>query len=200
MKYTKIFHELSIIIVGLIFLISCTKNADDKAQTLAIGDSKEGGKVAYILQVGDPDYDAATPHGLIVATEDQSKFIAWAKITSNLSAVNPITGAIGFKLGTGLYNTNKIVASLGAPTASYAAGLARTYTGGGYSDWYLPSKDELNKLYLNRKAIGGFADEYYWSSTESGRDDATAQNLTNGSQFVNPRKNYKYYVRAVRAF
>ena len=53
---------------------------------------------------------------------------------------------------------------------TYAAGLARAYNGGVYTDWYLPSKDELNKLYLNKVVIGGFAggfpDGFYWSSSE----------------------------------
>ncbi len=52
----------------------------------------------------------------------------------------------------------------------------------GYSDWYLPSKEELNVLYINRDRIGGFSDGWYWSSTESGRNEAWAQNLADGRQ------------------
>jgi hypothetical protein len=77
--------------------------------------------------------------------------------------------------------------------------LARAYAGGGYTDWYLPSKDELNKLYLNRIAIGGFADIYYWSSTEVVSHSAWYQNFYDGSQGTN-YKNYTYAVRAIRAF
>jgi hypothetical protein len=84
---------------------------------------------------------------------------------------------------------------------SYAAGLARAYAGGGYTDWYLPSKDELNKLYLNRVAIGGFAANNYWSSTEFGNDRAWRQNFSSGSGYQSDYlKNFTFYVRAIRAF
>jgi hypothetical protein len=70
---------------------------------------------------------------------------------------------------------------------------------GGYSDWYLPSKDELNKLYINRVAIGGFANNAYWSSTENDSLDAWKQSFPNGIQNYG-LKSINLYVRAVRAF
>ena len=98
-------------------------------------------------------------------------------------------------------NTNAIIASQGATAASYAAGLARAYNGGGYSDWYLPSRDELDKLYLNRDAIGGFdttADPWYWSSSEYDASNAWSQLFDDGYQ-GNLSKFPTYRVRAVRA-
>ncbi|MBK6346529.1 MAG: DUF1566 domain-containing protein [Bacteroidales bacterium] len=83
------------------------------------------------------------------------------------------------------------------------AGIAARICGdlvlNGYSDWYLPSKDELNMLYINRIAIGGFAGTYYWSSTEYDNDTAWIQFFGNGFQ-VNGGKNFTAYVCAVRAF
>jgi hypothetical protein len=71
----------------------------------------------------------------------------------------------------------------------------------GYSDWRLPSKEELNALYVNLKQIrvGGFANYYYWSSTEDDNTSAWKQDFSNGEQNGN-NKNNKFNVRAVRAF
>jgi hypothetical protein len=109
------------------------------------------------------------------------------------------TGAIGSAIGTGFANTNTIITRQGATETSYAAGLARAYTGGEYTDWFLPSKDELYKLYLNRVLIGGFANFAYWSSSEFNNSDAGVQYFSNGYQ-GSDFKGYPYYVRAVRAF
>ena len=64
--------------------------------------------------------------------------------------------------------------------------------------WRLPTKDELNFLYENKEKIGGFANLYYWSSTEYGNFNAWAQSFYFGNQNLYG-KNYGNYVRAVRA-
>jgi hypothetical protein len=106
-----------------------------------------------------------------------------------------------------LSNTNAIIASQGDGNyaakicADYSVTIATDYDGDVvYDDWYLPSKDELNKLYINRTAIGGFAYHIYWSSTENGTSNAWNQNFYDGGQ-VSANKNVTaYYVRAIRAF
>lgn len=64
--------------------------------------------------------------------------------------------------------------------------------------WRLPTKNELNMLYKNRKEIGGFAYNYYWSSTEVDNLDAWFQDFDDGVQYFN-YKFTTFYVRAVRA-
>jgi hypothetical protein len=166
-----------------------------------IGDAYQGGKVAYILQSGDPGYVAGEVHGLIAATSDQSTGIIW-----NNDGTKATRGATGEVIGTGLANTNAIINKQGEPATSYAAGLARAYTGGGYTDWYLPSKEELNKLYINRVAIGGFAlvsQSWYWNSTEYNLSSFTfgwCQDFYDGRQDAMNDVTWAVYVRAVRSF
>jgi len=68
----------------------------------------------------------------------------------------------------------------------------------------LPSKDELNKLYINRTLIGGFTSNWYWSSSEKNANYAEALNFATGN--FDGIGGYKgpggtpYYVRAIRSF
>jgi hypothetical protein len=160
---------------------------------LAIGNAYQGGKVAYIFHLGDPGYVAGQTHGLIAARADQSTGIRW------YNGAYTATGATATALGTGFSNTDMIIGKQGTPATSYAAGVARAYHGGGYTDWYLPSKDELNKLYLRQAAIGGFGPHYYWSSSEYDANTAWYQAFDISSQW-SVMKSSPSWVRAVRAF
>lgn len=63
--------------------------------------------------------------------------------------------------------------------------------------WRLPTKNELNLMYQNRKAIGGFISYIYWSSTKLSAGDVWQQNFDTGYQY-SYGKDYSYRVRAVR--
>ena len=157
------------------------------APLLVVGQSYGGGIVAYI--------DGTGVHGLIAATADQSTGMAWSNIRTTL------VGTTETAIGTGQANTTAIVGqTVGVVTCtSGAAYLCYHLEEGGYSDWYLPSKDELNKLYLNKVTIGGFANAAYWSSSETSATNAWNQNFNNGNQ-NNNNKNNSRRVRAVRDF
>ncbi len=65
--------------------------------------------------------------------------------------------------------------------------------------WRVPNRDELNTLYQNMDKIGGFADDYYWSSTEYDLTSAWNRDFEYGYQDLDG-KDATYYVRAIRAF
>jgi hypothetical protein len=160
----------------------------------AIGQPYQGGILAYILQLADPGYDANVPHGRIAAPSDQSAGIQW------YNGTNVMTNATGTAIGTGNSNTNTIVTVQGA--GSYAAQLCYDLVLNGYSDWYLPSFDELTRLYVNMNTIGGFVNGGdYWSSTEISptTDKAWSIWFNLGDQFQS-QKSSSYRVRAIRGF
>ncbi len=123
--------------------------------------------------------------------------------------IGTLVGATGTDIGTGQTNTNTIVATQGQ--GNYAAKLCFDMVYNGYSDWFLPSKDELNEMYQRRFTIyqsiqryGGtvFSNTHYWTSTEGNSAAAAwAQYLPAGGQHGNYGKgNPNNRVRAVRAF
>ena len=113
-------------------------------------------------------------------------------------------------IGDGQAATEAIVAHMeGESITGTAAQLCDALSYGGYDDWFLPSKDELAAIWANlvndgtglNNGVGGFANEYYWSSSEhfSYADAAWGQGFYNGYQ-AGSGKIDDLRVRAVRAF
>lgn len=117
-----------------------------------------------------------------------------------------LIGATAQNSYDGFGNTNAIITQTTVPAdVTYAAGIARLFGGGGFTDWYLPAILELNMCYnsaaIVNKILGslnGFILASYWSSTEYSSTNAYIKNFLSGVVSVTAVKNNTWYVRAVR--
>lgn len=180
-----------VMITGVVF-ISCAGLSTTQAKTYKIGDKgPAGGWIFY-----DKGSYSDGWRYLEVAPDDQGG-ADWGCSDKSIS------GAQGKAIGTGKSNTQAIIKSCGEE--NIAAKLCTEYRGGGKSDWFLPSKDELDLMYKNLSinGVGCFDDYYYWSSSEGADTTAWTQDMRTGKQFY-ARDKDDYYdstrVRAVRAF
>lgn len=149
--------------VGILFGVSADLHVAYGATSPQYGVELSGGKVTCLMSDGGID-------NLIAAKKDSSTGITW--------------GGEGIAIGPsaqsdtdGLSNTKAIIATLGRDT-KYAALLCDEYeidaAGNSpcvqgndcYKDWFLPSRKQLDCLYDHRKEVGGYADDFYWASTE----------------------------------
>jgi len=169
----------------------------------AVGDiGPGGGKVFYVQASGTfacgatlsstCKYLEAAPTSGTAAWTDAT--YEWSGNTSEAIGAD----AQGTAIGTGYRNTQAMVTQ--SSTADRAGTIARAYRGpNNLSDWYLPSKNELNQLYIEKARIGGFWTDWYWSSSEVDVTEAWPQYFGNGLQY-GYFKTSSVYVRPVRAF
>lgn len=149
-----------------------------------VGENYFGGVIFYLDDTGE--------HGLVCAPVDQSTGIIWY----NGSYV--LTNASATSVGTGAANTAAIVAIQG--TGEYAAQLCNDLDLNGYSDWFLPSKDELNLMY-DYLTHGEYGYAVYWSSSEGDLYNAWKLGVQTGGGDSNYYDKFGAYpVRAARAF
>lgn len=155
---------------------------------LSVGALYQGGTIAYIFKAGDAGYKAGETHGLIVSNAI-SQLIVWGCQNTSISTSSAI--------GSGNDNTLKIInACAGNNAARYAYNLVS----GGYSDWYLPSYIELQRIDAN-KALLSIPKYGYWSSTQDPTNVQTAYAVDfEGNYYVNVYKSGTAYVLPVRSF
>jgi hypothetical protein len=177
----------------------------------AVGDTGPGGGVVFYVQASGGTFTCgptlastckyleAAPANWLTGAGDPTRF--WAthvNVPSN--QVTAVIGARGTAIGSGYQNSLAIVAQTGNVAATSAAVEARAYRGpNSRTDWYLPTKNELNELFLERARVGGFTTGDYWSSSEWNEDTSWLQRFTDGSTVV-PAKEDAAFVRPVRAF
>ena len=166
-----------------------------------MGDTGPGGGKVFYVASGNftstgSDCVAACKY-LEAAPSDHPSQSAWGCQATS-------TGATATAIGTGKVNTATILTK--CTTAGIAADVAKKYSTtntagapGAAGQWFLPSRYELAQMYDNKDAIGGFAANCYWSSSELNATLAGNQNFSVGSQ-RHFSKNLGHYVRPVRAF
>jgi hypothetical protein len=164
-----------------LFLLApgCKKNTPP-----VVGETYKGGKVFFV--------DASGEHGLIAAPTDLGNNIGWGCLGTT------INGADGLAQGSGSQNTIDILN--GCAEAGTAAKMCSDLVSGGFSDWYLPSKEELNLMFQKKDMIGGFIKDNYWSSSEVNADRAWLQDFDAGNQYSTTTKDWQTSVRAIRSF
>jgi hypothetical protein len=171
-----------------------TSPASSGGGTHTIGEVYGGGIVFYVWDGG--------AHGLIASIDNLTGKFWGADGTLVSSTIYPLRDGIG----AGRNNTERIIQNIKSSDmlfksdyTLYAAYVCLTYQGGNYGDWYLPSKYELNLLYLQKSVIGWVSGNY-WSSNDYGTRDAYYLDFSTGL-FVGMTKNYQGNgVRPIRSF
>ena len=174
--------RLALAFTAIFFVLGCEEDPKFK-----VGQEYGGGIIFYVDKSGE--------HGLIAAPFDQG-LAQWG-----CQAIK-IEGADGVVIGTGLQNTMDIIN--GCSSDNIAARLCYDLVLNGYDDWFTPSKDELNQLFLHKDKVGGFANDVtapYWSSTEVENSFAAwRQTFSDYFEQTIYDKYNEYNVRAIRKF
>ena len=165
---------------------------DEVEDGFAIGDIGPGGGIVFSVSEDGMS-------GLEAAPEDQANAVQWC--ISFFTDI-PEVENLGFDFSipdpnSGAENTPLIIATCGE---SSAARVAANYTWpNGQTDGFLPNRDELNLLFNQQTVVGGFAVDFYWSSSEFDSSLAWLQFFASGNQNL-VDKDVTLRVRAVRAF
>ena len=161
--------------------------------TLHIGDTYAGGIIFYLEPSG--------LNGLVVApaSSESTNTYQWGCSGTSIPASR------GTSIGSGAANTNTLLLACDMNSITTAAERADDLVIGGYSDWYLPSKDEINLMHknLHLAGLGGFtANTNYWSSTENDATLAWKMLFTSDSATLptTTAKSTTFRVRVIRAF
>lgn len=186
------FFPLMLSVVLLALILTGCSDAGNKTEFTLIGtEGPAGGLIFYVDTL-----DAHTWDYIEAAPADQNNNIVWD--TEPYTTIYASGSAVGY----GVTNTDDTVGDLG--TGSYAAracyDLEIVNNSITYDNWHLPTQDELTHMYTNlhAKGLGSFADDIYWSSTETAANLARSRDFTTADTEATLLKLNTFCVRAVR--
>jgi hypothetical protein len=172
---------LSLSLLASLFISSCKK---DELSTVKVGDQYGGGTVGYLLKVGDVGYDSNVKHGIIIQNGDLTNTGSLGCQTASFR------GQLKTTIGSGQTNTTLYVKN--CTEANIAAKLCDNLVVGESSDWFLPSREEIEIILFN----GILPGQRYLNS--SGGLSYIANGVTGQTDAYNPSGIHK--VRAFRYF
>ncbi len=183
---------IAIFFIPIVFMQSC-----DKDETIPlihkIGDLHQGGIIFYLDNTGE--------HGLVCAISDQSYGTEWGCLPTL------VTDADELSIGAGAQNTLDIISV--CTSSDIAAAICNDLILNEYDDWFLPSKDELDKIHESLDIINSSSKDNggemiqttnYWTSSRFGGDTAWVQNMDSGGRQYTNLVDKSNHVRAVRIF
>jgi hypothetical protein len=132
------------------------------------------------------DANTSSPTYTVGLSHEQGGYIFWVSADGKHGLV---AETIDQSSSSNWYNAKNIISNPSNHSAD----------GDNFRDWRMPTKYELNEMYLQKDDIGGFSSDFYWSSTESDNGYAWRQTFYNGNQ-NDSNKGSNTSVRAVRAF
>ena len=178
----------------------------------ALGDTGPGGGLIFLIS-GGLTYEMA-PKTWSGSSSDDTPILKWCNIENS-----NITGAVGTALGTGSANTT---AMQSPACASGTAVSARAYLGGGLTDWFLPSKSELNAMCNYSRnpsspalpsvacsgsqnltfssSTYGFRESFYWGSSQNDAVGAWGLGFDGVASEYLTEKGTSLRIRPIRAF
>ena len=184
--------KIKIIILTILIILSLTSCKEkSKAHKYKIGDKGPAGGLIFY----DKGKFSEGWRYLEAAPSDEGVY-KWGTDRTNIEGTH--TG-----IGSGKTNTKIITEKLEQlGETDLAAQICEDKTYNGFSDWFLPSKEELNTMFkkLHLKGLGDFQPASYWSSSQNNTNEVWLQVFPYGSQYFTNYKEYTYMVRAVRAF
>lgn len=179
---------LTALLLSALLLSACTSSPTKSSPVYEVGETGPGGGVIFYVSKNHfscgPNREERCTY-LEASPSSVEKLLPWASGSETTYPDNnwskPVPGADSVEIGAGYQNSLDIANQDGNYPDS-AAVYALSLASGGFDDWFLPSKDELNEMYVQRDLLAPWTSQGYWSSSEVLSNSAWYQYFDTGTQ------------------